>query len=120
MDAVTRMVELAVTIAVCSGVVDVLCCDMVTASLDVSVGEIKLDKIKSIEDNDADNGVVGGIKLPARFEELLDAEGATVLSADGENWSPSLNEKELDELEYNVATFGLHGSERAPVGSASD
>lgn len=93
------MVELAVTIAVSSGVVDVLRCDMVTASLDASVGEFELDKIKSVEDNDADSEAVGETKPPARLEEPLDAEGATVFSVDGENWSPSLNERELDKLE---------------------
>jgi len=99
MDAVISMVELAVTIAVCSGVVDVPYCDMVIASLDASVGDFRLDKIKSVEDNDADSEAVGETKPSAILEELLDAEGATVLSADGENWSPSLNERELDKLE---------------------
>lgn len=97
----TRTVELAVTIAVCSEVVGVLGCDMLIASLGTLVGEsgpAELGRIELMEDNDIDSEVVGKIKSPVRLEELLIVEGATASPADGDDWSALLGEG-LDKLE---------------------
>lgn len=58
---------------------------MEIASLGTSVGGCRLDKIESMEDNDANFEVVEGIKSPARSEGLFNAEKATVLPADADD-----------------------------------
>ena len=101
MDAVDRLVKLAVAATACSGIVDVLCCDTIIESPGTSVGELgftRLGRIEPMKDNDVDHEAVGKFEIPARCEELVVAGGAPMLPTNDGDWSPLLEEKETDKL----------------------